>query len=267
MKKNAKLVLFFGLSFFLMNFLIAEETTPAGWKKNNLTRETFVNDFQTPPVGFGNVPFYWWLGDPLTKERLSWQLEKLAQMGRGTTGLQINYAHSDKGGLAWGYTIPSEPPLFGDEWWKLVQWFMQETKKHDIAVSLSDYTLGVGQGWKWDEAIRDYPEIVGQVLDCRTMDPDSPTPNENNIVSAQVFNGKKYIVSARKVNPSIDPMHPKSGKAVVEKFFQPFENYNQGEGGKGLNFFFSDELDFHVGGNLWNEYFADEFQKRKGYDV
>ncbi|MDR1484851.1 MAG: hypothetical protein LBT09_08520, partial [Planctomycetaceae bacterium] len=40
------------------------ETTPAGWKKENLTREILVNDFKTPPVGYGNVAFYWWLGDP-----------------------------------------------------------------------------------------------------------------------------------------------------------------------------------------------------------
>jgi hypothetical protein len=26
--------------------------------------------FQSPPPGYGIVPFYWWLGDPITKERL-----------------------------------------------------------------------------------------------------------------------------------------------------------------------------------------------------
>ncbi|MDR1525522.1 MAG: hypothetical protein LBS79_09775, partial [Tannerella sp.] len=55
-----------------------EYRTPAGWKKENLTREVLINDFSTPPPGYGNVAFYWWLGDPLTKERLSWQLERLA---------------------------------------------------------------------------------------------------------------------------------------------------------------------------------------------
>ncbi len=52
--------------------------------------------FKSPPSGFGIVPFYWWLGDPLTKERLSWQLEQMK--GMGVSGYQINYAHSDKGG-------------------------------------------------------------------------------------------------------------------------------------------------------------------------
>jgi hypothetical protein len=37
-------------------------------------------DFITPPKGYGNVPFYWWNGDKLDKDRIAWQLEKLAEM-------------------------------------------------------------------------------------------------------------------------------------------------------------------------------------------
>lgn len=59
--------------------------------------------FQTPPPGYGEVAFYWRLGDPLTKERLTWQLEQLKD--KGVTALQVNYAHSDKGGLSWGVTF------------------------------------------------------------------------------------------------------------------------------------------------------------------
>ena len=53
--------------------------------------------FKNPPPGYGEVAFYWWLGDPLTKERLAWQIEQLAKV-KGVMGLQINYAHSDRGG-------------------------------------------------------------------------------------------------------------------------------------------------------------------------
>ena len=62
-------------------------------------------------------------------------------------------------------------------------------------------------------------------------------------------------------------MHPQSGPLYAKKFFGQFEDHNPGEGGKGLNFFFSDELGFGVGGNLWTARFAEEFQKRKGYDL
>jgi len=58
--------------------------------------------FHTPPAGYGEVAFYWWMGDPLTRRRLRWQLDRLA--GMGVMGLQVNYAHSDSGGLSWGLT-------------------------------------------------------------------------------------------------------------------------------------------------------------------
>ncbi len=44
--------------------------------------------FRNPPPGYGEVAFYWWVGDPLTKERLRWQLDQLT--GRRIMGLQIN---------------------------------------------------------------------------------------------------------------------------------------------------------------------------------
>ena len=120
--------------------------------------------FVKPPPGYGEVPFYWWLGDPLSKERLTWQLDQLA--GKGIEGLQINYAHSDQGGQCWGLTYPSDPPLFSAAWWKLVDWFAAEAKKRGMAVSLSDYTLGiVGQGYWTDEILKEQPDLRGSVLE------------------------------------------------------------------------------------------------------
>ena len=86
--------------------------------------------FQKPPKGYGEVAFYWWLGDPLTLDRLSWQIDRLA--GKGVMGLQVNYAHSDKGGRIYGLTYPNDPPLFSEEWWKLFGNFLQDAKKHDM---------------------------------------------------------------------------------------------------------------------------------------
>ncbi len=199
--------------------------------------------FKNPPPGYGEVAFYWWLGDPLTKERLTWQLDQLA--GKSITGLQINYAHSDRGGSSWGLTYPSDPPLFSDAWWELVGWFMGEAKKRGMSVSLSDYTLGIGQGWSADELLKEEPGLAGSVLRAETRD----------------------VVHAETVRPSLDPMNPRSGPAYAEKFFGQFERHFPGEGGRGLNFFFSDELDFRVSGFLWTERFAEEFRKRKGYDI
>ena len=199
--------------------------------------------FKSPPPGFGIVPFFWWLGDPLTKERLSWQLEQMK--GMGVSGYQINYAHSAKGGHTYGLTYPSDPALFSNEWWKLLDGFKTEAGKQGSGISLSDYTLGFGQGYMVDELLRDHPEVKGM----------------------QLRMGRDGKVTAETVPWSLNPMHPMSGKWYAERFFGQFEKRFPGEAGKGLNFFFSDELTFGVSGRLWSADFADEFRKRKGYDI
>lgn len=257
--------------------------------------------FQNPPLGYGEVAFYWWLGDPLTKERLAWQMDRLKE--KDVLGLQVNYAHSDKGGQIWGLTLPSDPPLFSDDWWNLFGWFLKEAKQRDMSVSLSDYTLGVGQGWYLDEILKEHPDLKGSTLrhEVKTieggkeltweipentlilmayrMEDQSIETNSGVDLRSQITNGTLHwtppspgswqvIAVQYVVNPySVDPMNPILGEQVIEKFFQRFEDRNPGEAGKALNFFFSDELDFRVYGNLWTSRFADEFQKRKGYDI
>ncbi len=255
--------------------------------------------FKNPPPGYGEVAFYWWLGDPLTKERLTWQLDQLKN--KGVTALQVNYAHSDKGGRSYGLTFASEPPLFSEEWWSLFGWFLKEARNRGMAASLSDYTLGwAGNGWYMDAILKDHPEVHGRVLASESRDcsgectwemaaiPLSITAyrmEQGRIVPGKVIDlrdsltgrtmrwtapaGQWRVISVfvKDVPVSIDPMHPLTGKQMIEKFFQPFEDRNPGESGKGLNFFFSDELSFGIRGWLWNGFFADEFRKRKGYDV
>ena len=134
----------------------------------------------------------------LEKNRSS-EIEQMA--GMGVSGYQINYAHSDQGGHSYGLTYPSEPQLFSDDWWKLTGWFMREAKKQGAGVSLSDYTLGFGQGWFVDELLRKHPEVMGQQL---RLDQDSK-------------------VTAETVPWSLNPMHPKSGHWYCEEFFGQFE--------------------------------------------
>ncbi len=120
--------------------------------------------FINPPKGYGEVPFYWWQGDTLTRERILWQLDQLTN--KGISSLQINYSHRDSGGLTYGLSNPSKPPLFSEAWWDLFKWFAAEAGKRDMTVSLSDYTLGVGQGFSMDEAIKEIPALNGSLLNC-----------------------------------------------------------------------------------------------------
>lgn len=259
-----------------------------------------LQGFKNPPNGYGDVAFYWWQGDTLTRERLTWQLDQLKN--KGVTSLQINYSHLDEGGILYGLSRPSKPALFTPDWWDLLRWFATESQKRDMTISLSDYTLGIGQGFAMDEAIEENPDLNGSVLKDLSknlsgsgslelpqklltltaikMNSDSSlTVETRRDLLSQVKNGKLVYnfgqetwkitgVYFEMLIPSYDPMNPQSGKSYCNHFFGKFERELPKETFKNaVNFFFSDELNFRVDGKLWNRYFADEFKKRKGYDV
>lgn len=75
------------------------------------------------------------------------------------------------------------------------------------------------------------------------------------------------VVYASPKSLSYNPMHPLSGKKYVEYFFQRFEDRFPEDSKGGLNFFFSDELNFQLGNLIWDDYSQSEFKKRKGYDI
>lgn len=256
--------------------------------------------FKSPPRGYGEVPFYWWMGDTLTREHLAGHLDILKE--KKISSLQVNYAHSDKGGPFWGLTFKSKPEIFTEEWWKLFGWFMKEAKKRGMTVSLSDYTLGVGQGQYVDAILKDYPELSGAELKFEkknvsgkvfiAFDDEVLTLQAYPVLAEQTVdekgginllpyykdgqlkwtppNGSEWqvvsVVSKRK-KLSYDPLHPKSGNLYVKYFFQKFEDRFPEESKGRLNFFFSDELNFNLGQFIWSQELREQFKKRKGYDI
>jgi hypothetical protein len=287
------------ISLLLTTVIVNGQTNAPVTCNSIVNDEEILNNFIIPPEGYGEVPFYWWQGDSLTKERISWQLDRLSD--KGISSLQINYSHRDFGGLTYGLSNPSKPPLFSPAWWDLFSWFASEAGKHGMTVSLSDYTIGVGQGFAMDEAIHDIPALNGSILNYRIfyvsgkktldlpaglltlksyrMNRDSTViPGTRTDLLPEVRNGRLtrnfgkaetmvIAVFPEKVLPSFDPMNPESGKAYNKYFFSRFEDALPGKGKGMLNFFFSDELNFRLSGNLWDSLFADEFRKRKGYDI
>lgn len=120
--------------------------------------------FTNPPRGYGNVPFFWWNGDTLSRARLTEQLDILKESA--TDGFAVSYLHTDPKGAdaelnrkmgygLYGRTEPGNPAVYSDEWWKTWNWFSGEAAKRGMAVGLDDYTIGwVGNGYSTDE-VRD----------------------------------------------------------------------------------------------------------------
>lgn len=255
--------------------------------------------FHTPPKGYGNVPFYWWSGDQLNKDRLKEQLDILSSSA--TDGFAVSYIHTDpavdslvnkNGHGLFGRTEPGEPAVFSEKWWEIWNWFSGECARRELGAGLDDYTVGwVGNGYYPDEldTMAVFQGCKGEleidtipVKGGETFRYESPS----NLVSMVAWPGKielksessdgkivwkapvgkdykVYVITAK--DGYI--LHPQYGKKLVDVYFNRFENKMDSAGRAGMNYFFQDELSYPIHLTTWSDDFQSEFQKRKGYDI
>lgn len=191
--------------FVLLTFSVFSQTTKelTGYPNQKDDISLYAN-FVNPPKGFGEVAFYWWQGDTLKKERLLDQLNMLQHSK--ITSLQINYAHddffdSDTGARPHYKTVPD---VMSDDWWALVKWFTEEAGKRGMSVSLSDYSLGIGQKSYFDAAMNKYPDVRGYQLknEVKVFERSIEWELPANIVSLSAYklNEEDKIISGSLLN-------------------------------------------------------------------
>jgi hypothetical protein len=255
--------------------------------------------FPNPPPGYGEVPFWWWSGDPLDKDRLAWQIEELHK--KGISGMQVNYIHKDTPGWP---TYPAEPQIFSDRWWEMWKYVAEKCRTRGMGIGLSGYTLDWPNGGDnlFNRIIYSDPQIQGQELIAATRQPAQPGErvslkipansvgvwaypvrdghvvpgglNLDSCISSSLLDWmptggpwEVWVFAARRKPGTLNPIHPMSGKTAIAKFFQPFEDHAADRSASGLNYFFQDELQFGIGDIIWTEDFNQVFQQLKGCDV
>ncbi|MBI5686604.1 MAG: hypothetical protein HZC54_16165 [Verrucomicrobia bacterium] len=255
--------------------------------------------FKNPPPGYGQVPFWWWTGDPLDEERLIWQLDELHK--KGISGVQVNYAHEDSPGWP---TYAAEPPIFSDAWWRIWGRVADECRKRGMGIGLSTYTLDWPQGNNlFRQLFYSKPELNALKLQppSRQRLKGGQTASvavPPNLIAARAYRVEgsrlqrgsvdvmpfvrdgvvrwtapaegEWEVCVFRAEPqpnTINPLLAGVGETVVRDFYQRFQDATPNRSHEGLNYFFNDELHIGAGTQVWNADFAAEFRKRKGYDV
>ncbi len=255
--------------------------------------------FQTPPPGYGEVPFWWWTGDDLDVDRLIGQIHELHR--KGISGVQVNYSHFDTPGWM---TDQGEPRLFTDAWWDVYTRVSAACARLNMGIGLSTYTIDWPRGAKnlFYELFYRKPELnaiqleVGQKLRLQggqtqtlVCDSDPFAVRAYAIKQGEIQRGGMDLTPLKKAGQitwtappgdweiwtfravrkpgSLNPLMVGSGDTVIRGFFQPFQDRNPGQSSQGLNYFFNDELHIGVDKFAWNPDFAAEFRRRKGYDL
>lgn len=258
----------------------------------------FINALTNPDKKYGEVPFYWWSGDKLDKDRLTSQLEKLA--AKGVAGVQINYAHLNKGGEfneqygGHGKTIPGDPVQFSEAWWEMFTHAAKVCERLGMGIGVGDYTLAwIGNGFFTDTIAAD-ENMNARNMSCEkkmlyagdeeklsddvlaavtypTAECDTPEviyEKGKGVLSPVKGCCEAYIITIKRTPFSIDPLAEGCGRKLVEIYFEEFERRIPALKKGTLNYFFQDELMFGCDEKtIWRENLREGILEKYGYDV
>ena len=230
----------------------------------------FIKALTSPDRQYGEVPFYWWNGSELSKERLTEQLEMLAE--KGLAGVQINYAHLNGGGEdslpygGHGKSIEGTPPQFSDEWWDFFSHAAHECERLGMSIGMGDYTIAwIGNGYFTDK-IAATEGMSAKNLTCEKAmlfsgDEENISDDTLAVIRYEDTNCKKpviiyekgkgvlskipgiceaYIIRIHTVSNSIDPLNPDCGRLLCDLYFGEFERRLPDLKPGTLNYFFQD---------------------------
>lgn len=238
-----------------------------GWPDTAVSLSQLRESFVSPPVGYGNVPFYWWDGDSLDQQRLGEQLDLLADAP--IDGLSVSYIHTHPGvdieANAHGYgsfgkTDVGNPPVFSEAWWQLWNDYSAACARRGIGLGLDDYVVGwAGNGHYVDEVLQSdgFRDFQGRLVMVR-KDTATVVPTDHVVTQ----NDSCWICT----RPSPE-LHPDYGKRLIEVYFSRFEQRMDPSGREGMNYFFQDELQYALNLHSWCPDMPQQFRQIKGYDI
>ncbi len=254
-------------------------------------RDEWLRLFKNPPREYADFVCWSWETGKLDKERITSQLEELADKGVGGTWFYPRMCRGEPYG--------TQPAYFTEEWWDFVRHSLAEHKRLGLSAGFS--------GWEglnlWQEKMlqerEERPELQGRrlVLHEATSNGSDPVviqvPPEEQILSASAYR----LVDGRLDGTSRQDVHVAEGRvewrgvegewqvtvvasqphyldylnpAVADRWLEIFwEVYEARVGefmGVSLQTYLQDEI-FAVDGNiLWSATLGERFAAEKGYD-
>lgn len=234
--------------------------------------------FADPPKGYGNVPFYWWTGDPLDLERLTEQLEILSDAS--TDGLCVSYNHTDyrvdsllnaQGHGPCGRVSAGEPRVLSPEWRKIWNEYSKRCARKGIGLGMDDYVIGwpkngeIVDSIRFSKEMRDYPGHLERKLFLRGETLHKSEMEDLHVLSLR--NSPDSLGVEIFYTTPAPELHPDFGRRMVAQYLQPFEDGMDAEAREGMNYFFQDELMYYLDIRSWCEGMDSIFLARKGYDI
>jgi hypothetical protein len=172
--------------------------------------DSLVDQFRNPDREYGPVPLWWWDGDQLNEDRISFQLEELRDGGVRSVCIIQKYPNGPNG---------EDQIYFSEEWWEYVEYTAQECERLGMDLWVHDETfhLDPKSPWEyWQDYIKSettaHPEFQGWVLDCVSADVTGEShvhldlPSDLELLSVAAYprrdDGSINLEEAIEINPN-----------------------------------------------------------------
>ncbi|WP_405150152.1 hypothetical protein OG589_16825 [Sphaerisporangium sp. NBC_01403] len=182
-----------------------------------------------PPRSHSPAAIWWWSGEPLRRDRLRWQMERLTEGGVHNLVI-LNLAPS---GPLFG-SDADDPPFFSEPWWELLDGVCEDAAELGVLLWFYDQ-LGFSGADLQARLVQENPSFAGQWLAA------------DGSVSRRGFD----YLSRTACATLIDRVHGEFERRLGHRF------------GSVIAGSFQDELPSVP---TWSESFAGEFAARRGYE-
>ncbi|MCP2351038.1 glycosyl hydrolase [Nonomuraea roseoviolacea] len=183
-----------------------------------------------PPRAYSPAAIWWWSGEPLRRDRLRRQLERFAEGGVWNLVI-LNLAPS---GPMFG-SDADDPPFFSEAWWTLLEQVCDDAE--ELGISL----------WFYDQL-----GFSGADLQARLVD-EEPR-----------FAGRWLAPDGSVATRGFDYLSTEACAALIDRVHGAFERRLGKRLGGVIAGSFQDELPSIP---TWSDGFAEEFARRRGYDL
>jgi hypothetical protein len=185
---------------------------------------------QRPPREFSPAAIWWWSGEPLDRVRLRWQLERFVAGGVHNLVI-LNLAPS---GPMFG-SDADEPAFFSEPWWVLLDGVCSDARELGVRLWFYDQ-LGFSGADLQARLVQEVPSHAGRWLER----------------------------SGRIVTRGFDYLSADACAALLDRVHGEFERRLPHWLGSVIVGSFQDELPALP---TWSHAFAEEFERRRGYDL
>lgn len=188
-----------------------------------------------PEARYRPITAWWWSGEPLTEERLFWQLERIAELGCSGYAIAHLAGHGPNAG-----SVADEPRAHSDEWYRIFRRVAERARELGLKIAEGN-PLAAGAPHDLARLMREHPEFRGAEVVTRDGTDIRPF-------------GFDYG------NPEAIAAHRAPGTGTARWVEELGDLWEDGT----IVAYWEDEF---PGFPRWSPTFADEFRAAKGYDL